>query len=262
MIRRIAFSALAVGLAGAGTAGVGWYAHRSDTRALEGQQAVETYVAVDTVPRGTSAEDAIAKGLIERQELADKAVPDGALTSVDEETQDLVAQGDIPAGSLVMQTVFGPKVANEAETGGLDIPEGKIAVAVEIRNADGDAVQIPGLVVGSQVAVFDTFNVRDRPGRNNAPSGDGISPQFDNVQGTRLVVPRAEVIAVGQPGSEDDNADSEAVSVVTLAVTQAEAERLAQISFTGLPSVALLGPDSSIKPGEGIDSTTLFDYGA
>lgn len=263
MYRRIIFIALAVVLAAAGTAGVGLYAHSADSRALAGQQVVEAYIAVDTVPEGTSARDALANGLIELEALSAKGVPDGALTAVDGAVEDLVSQASIPAGSIVLRDVFGTR-KKVVQTGGLVIPSGKVAISVKLQDQSGQPIRLPGLVVGSQVAVFNTFNVYDgdgAPGRNT-PSGDGLTPRYEYVQATRLVVPRAQVIAIGEPGSDDDNgSDEDAMSVVTLAVSQSETERLAQVALTGHPSLALLGPDSHIKPGAGVDNRSLFNFG-
>jgi pilus assembly protein CpaB len=263
MYRRIIFIALALVIGAAGTAGVGFYARSADSRALAGHEVVEAYIAVDAVPEGTSAQDALANGLIELEQLSAKGVPDGALTEVDSSIEDLVTQANVPAGSIVLRDVFGER-KQVAQTGGLIIPTGKVAISIKLQDQSGQPIRLPGLVVGSQVAVFNTFNVYEGKGapRENTPSGNGLNPRYEYVQATRLVISRAEVIAIGEPGSDDDNgSDDDAMSVVTLAVSQSETERLAQVALTGHPSLALLGPDSHINPGGGVDNRSLFDFG-
>jgi pilus assembly protein CpaB len=263
MYRRIIFIAVAVVLAGAATIGVSAYARSADSRALAGQQVVEAYVAVEDVPEGTTAANALANGLIKREQLSQKGVPDGALTEVDASLDGLVTQAKVPAGSMVLKDVFGER-KSLAQTGGLEIPPDKVAMSIKLQDQTGQPIRLPGLVVGSQVAVFNTFNVYRGPGApaSNTPSGDGLDSKYEVVQATRLVIPKAQVIAIGEPGSSDDNStNGDAMSVVTLAISQDETERMAQVSLTGHPSLALLGPSSHVQPGDGVDNRSLFDFG-
>lgn len=271
MVKRILFTTFAVALAAAGTAGVGLYAQSADARALAGQKVVEAYVAVEPVPEGTSAGSALVQGLIEPQKLASRTVPARALRTVGDSVKDLVAASDVPAGSLVMKAVFTAR--DEADPNGLDIPAGKIAVSVQLE----DPARVAGLIEpGSKVAVFDTFTLLEEG--VNTPSGERLGSARDDVHGTRVVIPEATVLAIGQTtrptstppaggtsegGVADSSttADTDSAKLVTLVLTQAEAERLITVVQTGNPWFALLGDDSRVSNGSGVDTRRLFSYG-
>ena len=80
MSKRILFGIAAVVLAAIGTTAVLAYARGADRRALEGQQAISAYVVRKDVPAGTTARKAIDDGLIVKELIASKGVPEGALT--------------------------------------------------------------------------------------------------------------------------------------------------------------------------------------
>lgn len=261
MFRRILFTMLAVVLAAAGTAAVALYARGADARALRGQQSVEVYVAKTAVPEGTTLAYALSDGLLRRERLASKAVPAGALRTVTAAQRDKVALSGIPEGSLVMEATFGAKSASAV----VAIPRGKVAVAIELS----DPARIAGLLMpGSEVAVFDTFTIA--PG--NIPSGEGLGADPQDIHRTRLMIARATVLAIGEAAYKQgassvtkvaaSKSKSEVAAVVTLAVTQVEAERLITVAQTGKPWFALLDGDSKVKPGPGTDTRQLFSNGA
>ncbi|GAB3414601.1 Flp pilus assembly protein CpaB [Flindersiella endophytica] len=276
MLRRILFTAIAVILAAAGTAGVGLYAKSADARALRGQEVVEAYVAAKTVPVGTSAEAARAGGLIKTEQLARRTVPVGALTTIGSDVEKLVASVQIPAGSLVMKSVFAaPEAVNRT---GLVIPKGKIAVSVKLE----DPARVAGLVQpGAEVAVFDTFTIwegKDRKGNN--PTGENLGSDKADVHTTRVVVAKATVLAIGQTTAQATQGDTkdkdskqsggltksaagaaQTSMLVTLALTQAEAERLITVAQSGKPWLALLGDGSKVTNGPGVRTRDLFTYG-
>ncbi|WP_170047473.1 CpaB family protein, partial [Couchioplanes caeruleus] len=51
---------------------------------------------------------------------------------------------------------------------------------------------------------------------------------------------------------------SAAGMLVTVAVTQEEAEKLLHVSLTGVLSLALLDDTATVQPDEGIDNNSLF----
>jgi pilus assembly protein CpaB len=112
---------------------------------------------------------------------------------------------------------------------------------------------------GSRIAVFDTYTVLD--GKSRAPSGAGLEKQHESTQVTRLLLPKVEVLALGAPpvpnAKPDDGAGQDGV-LVTVAVTQAEAERLIQRAQFGTLHFALLTDSSQISRGDGTDSTSVF----
>jgi Flp pilus assembly protein CpaB len=249
-------------LAVLGTSAVLLYVGKADARAVAGKRAVTVLVAAKKVPAGTSAHDADQDGLLRKEEMPAETVPADTLTDVDSEVSDLVAGADIQAGQLVLRALF---VAKSAQTGGLKIPDGKVAVSVSVSGAQrvADYAQ-----VGSKVSVFDTFNLAS--GRSSrTPAGDGLAKQHDYVQGTRLVLSGVEVIAVGPQGSASADSKKSALAggsaaagddavLVTLAVTQADAEKLILVAQTGAVYLALESDSSDTAASDGVDNRFLF----
>jgi len=160
-------------------------------------------------------------------------------------------------------------VGKLSQTSGLAIAEGKIAVSVAVSGAQ----RVAGYVkAGSEVAVFDTFNVMEGEGRT--PAGDGLQKEHSYNQATRLLLPTAEVVAVGPEGSGGTGsgatggaAQSGALSsgtataetvLVTFAVTQADAEKLIHAAQTGALYLALVTDTSRTAPGAGVDNRSVF----
>ena len=127
---------------------------------------------------------------------------------------------------------------------------------------------------GSKIAIFDTFTSVD--GTAHVPDGNH-GPKYDDlkVQVTRLVLPSVDVVAVGQTSAtgplavstskDSKTADSASaipgpsdIVVITLAVTQEEAEKLVLAVQTGLVYAALLADTSVVKPAPGADTKNLF----
>jgi pilus assembly protein CpaB len=142
--------------------------------------------------------------------------------------------------------------------------------------------QVAGFVQpGSSVAVFDTFTVAEGKGAgSHVPAGDGLTAGHDVNQATRLLLPKVEVLAIGgrgTPGAEvgpqpaasaaagggsagkaDGQQTESATVLVTVAVTQDQAQRLVHAAQTGNVYLALLGTGAEAKPGPGADNYTLF----
>jgi Flp pilus assembly protein CpaB len=262
MSRRILLIGMTVLLAVLGTGAVLVYVRKADDRALAGKQAVDVLVAAKKVSAGTSAGDANRDGLLRVEQMPAETVPADVLGSV-AELSDLVASSDIQAGQLVLRPMF---VTKSERTGGLKIPAGKVAVSVALNGAK----RVAGFVeIGSKVAVFDTFN--EAEGYGHTPAGDGLIKQHPFVQGTRLVLTGAEVLGVGPAGAAADDTTKKAgglagaaadptsdAVLVTLAVSQAEAEKLILAAEAGSVYLALVTEDSETGPSNGVDNRTLF----
>ncbi len=266
-MRRLVLFLVALAVALAGTGAVFVYVSRADARAMADQQPVEVLVAVKDVPAGTTAGAAFDEGLIELQALPRIAVPRGAAESV-AAFADNVAETDLRAGELVLRPKFISATAAEV-SGALPIPGDKLAVSISVE----DPARVGGYVVpGAEVALFNTFNVFEgREGDARTPSGDGLQDKFDNNRATRLVLARVQVLAVSNEplGREQERDDDEAPAAapanigdtrltLTLAVTQAQAEKVIQVAQTGHPWFALLSKQSKTEPSEGIDNDNLF----
>lgn len=263
MSRRILLIASTLLLAVLGTVAVLVYVGQADKRAVAGKQAVFVLVAEKKVAAGTTAGAAQRDGLLRTVVMPAETVPAGAVSDVGADLTDLVAGGDIEPGRLVLREMF---VARQAQTGGLALAGGKIAVSVSVAGAQ----RVAGYVqVGSKVAVFDTFNVAEaRPG---SPAGDSLQQrQHTYNQATRLLLESVEVLAIGQPAAAGDGSGKQAglgsgstggvadAVLVTVAVDQGDAEKLIHAAQTGAIYLALRTDTSKTAPGAGVDNRTVF----
>lgn len=252
MTRRIIGVLLAIVLAIAGTAAVFAYVSTAEERAAASQEAVQVVLANERIPAGTSVARLREQELVREVVMPASSVPDGALTSITEDLADLedqVVTADLHPDQLLMRRAFGPPAQL---TGGLAVPDTKVAVSVRIDVHQ----QVAGYVrPGSHIAIFNTYGSDD---------DDEIDEAADNTR-TRLLLPRVEVLAVGVFGdggvtttTADEDEEGRSGLVLTVAVSQDEAERLIHASRTGQLYLALLTDTSEIEPGPGVDSRNLF----
>jgi pilus assembly protein CpaB len=255
---------VAVVLAVVAAASVLLYARSADRRALAGQEAREVYVTTREVPAGTSAQEALDSGLLQTALIAAKGVPDGALTEVTPEMKTMVATSDIAPGEIVLARRFGTQETGQAA---LVVPEGMVAVTVQL--SDPGRVG-PFLRPGSQIAVYDTFEARDAESGDYTPAGVGLQGSEDAINATRVLLPKAEVLAVGDvtlrgkpaPADEGGTAlqgqtEEVPMALVTLAVTPLDAQRLVHGAQTGTLYAALLGTGAEIPTGT-VEDRQLF----
>jgi len=166
----------------------------------------------------------------------------------------LVMSAQVPPGELLLR----PMLVTAAQvTGGVALPAGMIAVSVNLCLPEAVAENIGP---GAEVEVLDTF----APGTSSLsaqPNCTGPHQQQANGNArTRVILPRVQVLSVGIAAGAGHGASSTSTSafpasttggpssassqagnvLVTLAVTQADALRLIQITETGLPYLALL----------------------
>jgi pilus assembly protein CpaB len=252
MNRRTVMTAVAVILALVGTAAVYGYVRNADSRAVAGQQPVAVLIVDKLIPAGTSARAVRTGGYVKADHVPADATPEGSVKAIGADWQGDVATAAIRPGQVVLRTMFGAKVAT---TSGLAIPAGKVAVSVKLTT-DGD---VAGYVQpGSQVAIFDTFVLLDGKG---VPSGSKTSSDKKDNWATKLLLPRVEVLAVSQGAPHGvkaglDNGNTGAVDtlLVTVAVSQTDAERLIHVAQTGMPYAALLSDSSTSRPAPGVDN--------
>ena len=253
---------LAVLLALVGTAGVLLYVHGANTRALAGQRAVSALVAAQAIPAGTSASAALRQGMLVSQKLPASSVPADAVATISPDLSGLVVSATVQPGELLLR----PLLVTSAQVTGagvLAIPNGMVAVTIPLC--------LPAAVAGyvqpgSKVAVFDTYSVRSAQVSQSC-SGTSQSQSAQTAGGvrTRVVLPRVLVISVGSApaksgtsttalGSTSAAASTSGPVLVTMAVNQSDAERLIQLTETGLPYLALLtassqtGFDTGLQP--------------
>lgn len=266
MSRRITTISAALVLAVLGTLLVVVYVGRADARALDGVQTVQVLVAKEALAKGQTVKSAQDAGLITTEVLPRKAVPASALVALDASDAPLVFASDVTPGEILQRPRLVAQVEPPDE---LVIPAGKLAVTVELA----DPARVSSFVeVGSQIAVFDSFNVFEgNGGTTRTPSGDRLQEGFPINKATRLLLPRVTVLAIGQsfkPGENasaqpDDGApvapvEDKSLSLVTVAVDQREAEKLIHGTQTGTLYLGLLDT-YEVTPGPGVDNRTLFD---
>jgi pilus assembly protein CpaB len=254
MTRRIIGVLLAVILAVVGTAAVLFYVKSVRNEVAAGQKAVRVLVASDRIPAGTSGSHMQDANMIKTIVVPASTVPSDALSAIPADLDALVVTSDVQPDQMLMRGMFGQATTL---SGGLAIPEGKVAVTVAV----GIPQQVAGYVrPGSQIAIFDTYTF-----------GNTSTLGTSNTKGTRVLLPRVEVIATGaffsdgststDQNTTDGNNGAVAggqTKVVTVAVTQPEAEKLIQAAQTGQLYFALLTDSSDVKPGPGVTPLTMF----
>ncbi len=252
MTRRILGVVLAIVLAVVGTAAVLLYVNSVRSTVASGQRAVKVLVAAERIPAGTTGGHLVERNLVHQITVPASSVPADALSTIPADLDQLVVTADVQPSQLIMRGMFGQPTTL---SGGLTIPEGKVAVTVQV----GIPEQVAGYVrPGSQIAIFDTYTI----------TGKGSSSSNSSAKGTRVLLPRVEVIATGAyftDGSTSSDASTTGnqrsgaqTKVVTVAVTQPEAEKLIQASQTGDLYFALLTDSSDVKPGPGVTNLTMF----
>ncbi|MDQ1729874.1 MAG: pilus assembly protein CpaB [Pseudonocardiales bacterium] len=255
MNRRILMIAAAVILALLGTGAVYSYVKNADTRALAGKQAVNVLITVKRIPAGTTASDVRSGGYTRTDHLPSDATPQGSVSVIDTAWDSQVTTTDVQPGQVVLRAMFGTK---QPTTSGLAIPGKMVAVSIKL-STDGD---VAGYVQpGSQIAIFDTFILLDGKG---VPSGNKTGGDKNDNWATKLLLPRVDVLAVSQSAPQGTKGNgsspvtstdpSTAMLLVTVAVSQQDAERLIHVARTGMPYAALLSNDSLIAPGPGVDN--------
>jgi pilus assembly protein CpaB len=260
MNRRVWAVIAAVVLAIVGTAAVFAYVRGADNRAIAGQEVTDVLVAAKDVPVGTTAQQAVDKGLVVKEAIASKGVPDGAMTTVDASNADLIATSNIVAGQIVLSDLF---ATTAAAPGTLAIPDGQMAVSIALLDPAhvGTFVQ-----AGSQIAVFDSFNINERAG-GRTPAGDHLQDNHTYTRATRILLPRVTVLAVGatttpttpdSSSQDQSSAGQQVLTLVTVAVTQAQAEKLIQGTQTGTLYLGLINAQTKVSPTIGVDDRTLF----
>lgn len=262
MSRRIVTISSALVLALLGTLLVVVYVGRADARALSGVQTVRVLVASGTLAKGTTVRSAQEAGLLTTEALPRKAVPDGYLTKVQASESALVFASGLTAGEIVLRSRLVTAAAVVPD--GLLVPAGKLAVTVQLE----DPARVASFVtVGSQIAVFDSYDVFEDPsGRSWTPAGDHLTDGAVRDKATRLLLARVTVLAVGSstaaaPAGASRTtaaAPENSLTLVTVAVTQHEAERLIHGTQTGTLYLGLLGT-YQVTPGPGVDNRSLFD---
>lgn len=240
MDRRKALLVVAAVIAALGTLLVFLYVRGADTRADERYEAVQVLRVVKEIAPGETVEAAQAAGKIETGTVSQKDVLPDALTGT-EPIAGKVAVSPIYPGEQLITSKFGAT----GSANGLAIPKGKIAISVNLT----DPARVAGFVnPGDKVAIFMT--------------GTGGKGSF-----SRLLLGNVQVIGAGTTtmvattttGADGaQTTDQLPKTLLTIAVTQDEAERVLFASNNGELAFALLNNDSKVSPSKGVSEANLF----
>jgi len=250
MGRRTVLLIAALVVAALGTVLVFLYAQRADTNAKAGQSLVTVLVAKSDIAVGTSGATASSNGAFEQQQVPTANVVTGALSDATP-LANLVAVVPIFPG----QQIISQQWAATAQTAGLSLPPGTLAMQVQL----GDPERVAGFVTpGSFVAIFTTGTEKGAGAAGGVPTA-------------RVLLPKIQVLAVGPAtavaaatGSTSSATEQIPPAILTLAVTQDQFEKILFVtktpgsSYTGL-TFGLLDKNSKVDPANpGTTETNLF----
>lgn len=233
MRTKVLIIVVALALGGVAAVLAARYVTSARTEIASGSTPIEVLVAQEDIPRGLSSEELISNEMIKIEEVPQRFVAAGAISSA-RAIEGQVLSAPLTKGEQVTSSRFAvPSAAGLAYS----VPKDMVAIAIPVDEVKG----ISGLVrPGDHVAVFATF----APG----PNGE------ENV--TRILLADAKVLAMGgaltveeTPEGGDDKGGALAASrqdetsvarTMTLSVLPAEAEKLVFAEETGKVWVTLL----------------------
>lgn len=243
MGRRTVLLIVAVLIAALGTSMVFIYVRGADNRAMAAQAPVQVLKAVQVINPGEGMAQAQAAGKVQMGTVPRSQVLTGAVNSTST-LSDKVALATIYPGEQIITAKFGDPGDQEV----LSIPDGDIAISVNLS----DTGRVAGFVKpGAEVAIF----------------LNGAADAANGKEGTRLLLPRVGVIAVGATTtttttttSPEGTQTTEQLpkTLFTLAVDQDQAERIMYATGHGELSFALLNDKSKVKTGPGVTDDNLF----
>lgn len=218
------------------------YVRGADLRAEAQFDTRDVLKVVTTIEQGETIEDAAAAGKIALQAVPENQVLPDALASTSTVTGK-VAVTNLYPGEQVIASKFGGAAENTA----LPIKEGDMAISVQLT----DPARVAGFVnPGSEVAIF--------------ANGTELATQEPY---TRLLLERVTVLGVGSTTpvsttvkTEEGEETTEQLpkTLLTLSVSQADAQRVIYATRNGELAFGLLTSDSSVGPNPGVTSQNLF----
>jgi pilus assembly protein CpaB len=241
MDRRRLLLVVAAVVAALGVALVFVYARGAETRAADKYDTVEVLTASQQIEPGESLDDALENGKVQLTNVARAQLLEGADDDADP-LRGKVALTTIYPGEQLIDVKFGG--ADEVRAAAvLPIPEGKLAISISVED---DARVGEFIKAGAQVAIIIT-----RP-----KDGDPLE--------SRILLERVTVLADGLETSIADGEDEAQVAdaaierLITVAVTQREAEKLRFAERDGDLSIGLLNNASTVKRDDGVTGDNLF----
>jgi pilus assembly protein CpaB len=227
-----------------GTSAIYAYVSRVQQKTVKSNESVQVIVATAHIPAGMTGALVAQNKLATFESVPKRNVPPGALSTLSG-VADKQLSVDVYPGEVLLAAKFSERT--QALTGALTIPANDLAISIQI----GDPQRVAGFVVpGSQVAIFDT-------------TGGGSGQQSSNAH-TGVILPRVQVIAVGPTalktnGSSSAGQQQTSTAILTLALTQAQAEKLVLAQSTGSLYLGLLSDKSQVTVGPGVTANQLYN---
>jgi len=249
MDRRRILLVVAVLVAALGSALVFLYTKGADTRAEEKFDTVEVLKATAVIAPGEKFEDAQAAGKLARQSVSQDSLLDGYQTTTDS-LGGTVSLGTIYPGEQIISAKWGASAAVQSSLG---TPDGMMAITVDLT----DPARVAGFVnPGSTVAIFMTGTAKpiDQQGNEAGP----------DIQFTRLLLDKVLVLGVGATTAVSTTTTDESGAstteqlprtLLTLAVSQDQAQKVLYAKANGELAFGLLTDKSTVAPG----APTTFD---
>jgi pilus assembly protein CpaB len=247
MDRRRILLIIAAVIAALGTLLVFLYVRSADARAQDSVDAVRVLTAGQAIEAGESYEAALAAGKIVPQDIARNQLLANVQTSPDALKGTVALQKLLP-GEQIVADKFGTNSADAASP--LGIPENKLAISVNLTDPD----RVAGFVnPGSEAAAA--------PAPGAGAAGGTVGAR------TKLLLQRVTVLGVGSTTpvtttttAEDGTQQTEQLprTLLTLALTQEEAQRVILASKTLDVTFALLTKDSAVGDGQTTTGTDVL----
>jgi pilus assembly protein CpaB len=246
MNRRTVLLLAAALVAALGTGLVFLYVQGADNRAEERFETVDVLRAVAQIEQGESIDDAASNGKLALEAVAKNDVLPNSQTST-EELSGQVATTTIYPGEQIISDKFGQAAEALAAKSDLAVPKSDIAISVNLS----DPGRVAGFInPGSEVAII--FN-------GTGTGGTTLS---------RVLLPDVTVLGVGSTTTTTKTtttAEGEQTTtavpqtLLTLALSKEEAERVAFAVSNGEIVLGLRTPNSTVKPGPGVTLANLFE---
>ncbi len=208
MSRRAILVIAAVLVAAVSTALLAIYVRGAEARADARDDLVGVLVAADPIEARTTVADAQTEGAFIEEARPQDDVPEGAIGNI-AQLADLGEQQFITG--IVEDEIILRSQLSETPLSDLGIPPDQVAVAVQLS----DPARVAGNIMPtSEIALYVTLSGAE----------------------TRVLLRRATVLSVGADGSDDG-------TLVTLALTQDDAQRVVHAQANGTLYAALVGPE-------------------
>jgi pilus assembly protein CpaB len=238
MQSRVLAILIAVVLALVATAAMVVYVNGADRRAVAGQRPVTVLVARQTIPAGTSGEDAQNRNLIIREQVPQKNVVAGALRSLTQLEQRYAAV-DIVKGEQLLQERW---VGAEDVAGRrlLQIPEDAQALSLGLDLTK----QVAGFVTpGDKVGLVLSYKEKE--------SSESVDKTHFLLQGIQVLAVGATALPNGSSqggGRVNQGRGSQNLTAVTLAIPKEHVERVVFAVENGSIYLTLLPPNAKPQP--------------